>query len=138
MGKGDCNGQVKREGVSDGFAWCEPGAPIGETEMHTGARQVRQMGVVSERGRANGERHSEMELRGGRTRVFVAAENRVMHDALSRMLGKRAEIEVLGTANGEPVNAEAPVVTYQSPAHQPATPQPTRSKTIVPPCSGMR
>ena len=83
------------------LAGCEPEAPRGETGMQTGARQIRQTGVVSERGRTNGERHSEMKLREGRTRVFVAAENRLMHDVLSRMLGKRAEIDVVGTASGE-------------------------------------
>ncbi len=72
--------------------------------MNTAARQARQTGMTVERGRLHGERHSAAEIRAGRTRVFVAAENRLMHDALLRMLSKRAEIEVVGSASGEVLN----------------------------------
>jgi DNA-binding NarL/FixJ family response regulator len=107
----DCSGYAKAdsEGVSkeiEAFAGCEPEALRGEAGMHTGARQARQALGANERGRANGERHGELEARGERTRVFVATENRLMHDALSRMLAKRSEIEVVGTASGEPLNEE--------------------------------
>jgi DNA-binding NarL/FixJ family response regulator len=41
-----------------------------------------------------------------RPRVFVAAENRLLREALSRMLGKNAEIEVVGTDLAEPFRTE--------------------------------
>jgi DNA-binding NarL/FixJ family response regulator len=83
--------------------------------MATGVRQALQTGVANGRGRSNGERPSGPELldeirrsapltpaKEGRTRVFVAAENRLLQDALSRMLAKRSDIEVVGTANTGP------------------------------------
>lgn len=41
----------------------------------------------------------------GRLRVFVAAENRLLQDALSRMLGKRGEMEVVGLSSRAPFQA---------------------------------
>ena len=83
--------------------------------MATGVRQALQTGVANGRGRSNGERPIGFELleearksaafaiaKEGRTRVFVAAENRLLQDALSRMLAKRSDIEVVGTANTGP------------------------------------
>jgi DNA-binding NarL/FixJ family response regulator len=93
--------------------------------MATGARQALQTRIANARGRsgANGpnvERRSAIEVieeaaRIGpvaatperRTRVFIAAENRLMQDALWRMLEKRSDIEVVGTASTEPCDAEA-------------------------------
>lgn len=72
--------------------------------MHTAARQARQLGNGN--GRSSGERRGEMEWKEGRARIFVAAENRLMQDALSRMLAKRPEIEVVGMASGEPLDEE--------------------------------
>ena len=83
--------------------------------MATGVREALQTGVSSARGRLNEERRGGVELaeearkgapftvaREGRTRVFVAAENRLLQDSLSRMLAKRSDIEVVGTANAGP------------------------------------
>ncbi len=41
-----------------------------------------------------------------RPRVFVAAENRLLREALSRMLGKNGEIEVVGMDLAEPFRTE--------------------------------
>ncbi|HYL84557.1 MAG TPA: response regulator transcription factor [Candidatus Angelobacter sp.] len=41
-----------------------------------------------------------------RPRVFVAAENRLLREALSRMLVKSGEMEVIGTEIAEPLRAE--------------------------------
>jgi DNA-binding NarL/FixJ family response regulator len=38
--------------------------------------------------------------------VFVAVENRLLQDALSRMLAKRSDIEVVGMTSGVPFEAE--------------------------------
>ena len=86
--------------------------------MATGVRQALQTGVANGRRRSNGERPSAWELledvrknvalttvKEGRARVFVAAENRLLQDALSRMLAKRSDIEVVGTANTGPFDA---------------------------------
>jgi len=43
---------------------------------------------------------------GRKPRVFVAAENRLLREALSRMLVKNGEIEVVGTDLAEPFRAE--------------------------------
>jgi DNA-binding NarL/FixJ family response regulator len=40
-----------------------------------------------------------------RTRVFVAAENRLLRDALSRMMAKRSDIEVVEASSAAPFNA---------------------------------
>jgi DNA-binding NarL/FixJ family response regulator len=39
--------------------------------------------------------------------VFLAAENRLLHDALSRMMAKRADIEVVGASTGESFEPES-------------------------------
>ena len=42
----------------------------------------------------------------GKVRVYIAAENRLMREALSRMLLKRGEIDVLGLNSAGPLRAE--------------------------------
>jgi len=82
--------------------------------MATGVRQALQSGVANGR-RSHGERGSGVELleevrksaalplvKERRTRVFVAAENRLLQDALSRMLARRGDIEVVGAAHTGP------------------------------------
>lgn len=87
--------------------------------MSTGARQSL---IVPDQGlrktRSNGERQAnspgdEEDLRlegqrraGGKPRVFVAAENRLLREALSRMLVKDGDIEVAGMGKAEPFRAE--------------------------------
>jgi len=87
--------------------------------MSTGARQslmVTDQGL--RRTRSNGEprtdgAHEEEELRRGiegragrKPRVFVAAENRLLREALSRMLVKDGDIEVAGMGKAEQFRAE--------------------------------
>jgi len=72
--------------------------------MSIGTRQVLQTGTVSGRGRGIG---AVLHTVAGpeeknRTRVFVAAENRLLHDALSRMIAKRSDFEVVRASNPEP------------------------------------
>jgi DNA-binding NarL/FixJ family response regulator len=87
--------------------------------MNSGARQTL---MVPDRGqrkaRSNGERQTEAVLDedesrlnieghvGGKPRVFVAAENRLLREALSRMLVKDGDIEVAGMGKAEPFRAE--------------------------------
>lgn len=91
----------------------------GTSTMSTGARQSL---IVPDQGlrktRSNGERRAnsaggEEDLRvegqmrdGGKPRVFVAAENRLLREALSRMLVKDGDIEVAGMGKAEPFRAE--------------------------------
>jgi DNA-binding NarL/FixJ family response regulator len=67
--------------------------------------------------RLNGNRHPNIAgaapvsqengpRRGQRPRVFVAAENRLLREALSRMLTKNGEVEVIGGGAAEPVQSE--------------------------------
>jgi len=87
--------------------------------MNTGARQ----GLVvpeqrQKRGRSNGDRRTNMRIdenarqpKGagcaeGRPRVFVAAENRLLREALSRMLAKGGNIEVAGVYRAGPFRTE--------------------------------
>jgi DNA-binding NarL/FixJ family response regulator len=103
----------------------EEATVTGEFTMATGARQAMHTGIANGRGRSgangpNGEGRSGLdvaveeagrsaglaELREGRTRVFVAVENRMLQDALSRMLAKRSDIEVVGMTSGVPFEAE--------------------------------
>jgi DNA-binding NarL/FixJ family response regulator len=87
--------------------------------MSTGARQSLIVpGQEQGKSRSNGERRpnavvDEEELRfesearlGGKPRVFVAAENRLLREALSRMLVKDGDIEVAGMGKVEPFRAE--------------------------------
>jgi DNA-binding NarL/FixJ family response regulator len=88
--------------------------------MSTGARQTFMLAEQGERKtRSNGERQTttavidEQEVpmvsagrRGGKPRVFVAAENRLLREALSRMLVKDGDIEVTGMGKAEPFRAE--------------------------------
>ena len=52
-----------------------------------------------------GRRRGEMQKR-AKPRVFIAAENRLLREALSRMLTKGGEIEVIGAETSEPFHAE--------------------------------
>lgn len=78
--------------------------------MNVGTRQILQLAEQAQkRIHSNGDRRAntppggiEVHANGGaaigrKPRVFVAAENRLMRDALSRMLVKSGEIEVVGT-----------------------------------------
>jgi DNA-binding NarL/FixJ family response regulator len=87
--------------------------------MNAGARQSL---IVPDQGqrrtRSNGDRrtnvgvdkdaaHKAAEARGGgKPRVFVAAENRLLREALSRMLTKGKDLEVAGMNATEPFRAE--------------------------------
>ena len=86
--------------------------------MGTAARQSLETGVpLIPRGgeRRNGSTRNNLEAGRSiapapatecRTRVFVAAENRLLQDALSRMLAKRSDIEVAGTNTIGPFEPE--------------------------------
>jgi DNA-binding NarL/FixJ family response regulator len=52
--------------------------------------------------RAKTENHAE-----SKTRVCVCAENRLLREALSRMLMRRGDIDVIGLPSSEPLRAEA-------------------------------
>ena len=87
--------------------------------MNTSARQSV---VVPEQGQrktcSNGERRTNNGIdeiaaqpkpegwAGGKPRVFVAAENRLLHEALSRMLAKGGNIEVAGASRAGPLRTE--------------------------------
>ena len=83
--------------------------------MNTGARQgllVPEQG--QKRGRSNSDRRTNMRIdenagqpkgagcAGSKPRVFVAAENRLLREALSRMLAKGGNIEVAGCTGQDP------------------------------------
>jgi DNA-binding NarL/FixJ family response regulator len=87
--------------------------------MSTSARQsVQMLRASQQRARSNGENRgqerTEQDLprqdgdgRGkGKPRVFVAAENRLLLEALSRMLAKQGDVEVVGTDGAEPFRGE--------------------------------
>jgi len=87
--------------------------------MSTAARRSLQVTQhARRRANANGERqaHAEQEeevareragaQKGAKPRVFVAAENRLLREALSRMLTKGGDIEVMGTELGEPLRGD--------------------------------
>jgi DNA-binding NarL/FixJ family response regulator len=85
--------------------------------MNTGARQAVRSVVADEGQRSNGHgrdiggllstgRAAGSRERSGRIRVFVAAENRLLQEHLTRMLVRRPDIEVLSRGLG-PVEAEA-------------------------------
>jgi DNA-binding NarL/FixJ family response regulator len=87
--------------------------------MNTSARQSL---VVPEQGqkkvRSNGERRTNIGIdevaaqpkaegwAGGKPRVFVAAENRLLREVLSRMLAKSGNIEVPGVHRAGPLRTE--------------------------------
>lgn len=75
--------------------------------MGTSARQALQTGTHIGRVRSQGEHRPAIAEHAGEnpTRVFVAAENRLLHDALSRMMGKRSDIELVGASSAEPFDA---------------------------------
>jgi DNA-binding NarL/FixJ family response regulator len=54
----------------------------------------------------NASRESSGPRKAPKPRVFVAAENRLLREALSRMLIKSGEIEVIGTEAAEPFQTE--------------------------------
>ena len=87
--------------------------------MSTATRQVLQVAEQTQRkSNLNGDRRtnfaaleSAARVNGGanarrRPRVFVAAENRLLREALSRMLVKNGEIEVVGMNMTEPFRTE--------------------------------
>jgi DNA-binding NarL/FixJ family response regulator len=87
--------------------------------MSVGTRQVLQLAEhTQKRIHSNGNRRTSTMLEEGparmnggaaageKPRVFVAAENRLLREALSRMLVKSGEVEVVGTDTGEPFRTE--------------------------------
>jgi DNA-binding NarL/FixJ family response regulator len=87
--------------------------------MSVGTRQALQVAEQSQKKvSANGDRRTSTEVlssaarvNGGasakrKPRVFVAAENRLLREALSRMLVKNGEIEVVGMDLAEPFQTE--------------------------------
>jgi len=87
--------------------------------MNTAARRSLQISEhPQKRGSSNGERAGNFGAeqaaarerggaqKGARPRVFVAAENRLLREALSRMLTKGAEMEVIGAELGKPLCAD--------------------------------
>ena len=87
--------------------------------MNTGVRQgllVPEQG--QKRGRSNSDRRTNMRIdenagqpkgagcAGSKPRVFVAAENRLLREALSRMLAKGGNIEVAGVYRAGPFRTE--------------------------------
>jgi hypothetical protein len=87
--------------------------------MSVGTRQVLQVAEqLQKRSNSNGDRRtnfavveSAARVNGGanakrKPRVFVAAENRLLRAALSRMLVKNGEIEVVGMDMREPFRTE--------------------------------
>jgi DNA-binding NarL/FixJ family response regulator len=87
--------------------------------MNAGTRQVLQLAEQAQRrihsngGRRTNTRVGGIETRsnggaavGHKPRVFVAAENRLLREALSRMLLKSGEVEVVGTDLAEPFQTD--------------------------------
>jgi DNA-binding NarL/FixJ family response regulator len=87
--------------------------------MSVGTRQVLQVAEQTQKkSNSNGDRRTNLaalesvaRLNGStnarrKPRVFVAAENRLLREALSRMLVKNGEIEVVGTDMTEPFRTE--------------------------------
>ena len=73
------------------------------TRKRVNSNDERQGSVALNEGMAR-ERSEEQQR--GKPRVFVAAENRLLREALSRMLMKSGEIEVIGTELAEPFQTE--------------------------------
>jgi two-component system, NarL family, nitrate/nitrite response regulator NarL len=87
--------------------------------VNTGTRQVlREAEQAQKRIHSNGDRRTNIKLGesaarvnggavvGHKPRVFVAAENRLLREALSRMLVKSGDVEVVGTEIAEPFQSE--------------------------------
>jgi DNA-binding NarL/FixJ family response regulator len=87
--------------------------------MNTGARQkLQQAGPAPSRQRSNGDRRASggkeetpcratgRPLSGRKARVFIAAENRLLREVLSRMLSKLGDMDVVGTEAAEPFQTE--------------------------------
>jgi DNA-binding NarL/FixJ family response regulator len=75
-----------------GVSTPQPGPAPSPKNLETAAREARPTS-----GRAGAVR----------TRVSVAAENRLLREALSRMLAKRAGVEVVGTDSSKPFQSKA-------------------------------
>jgi DNA-binding NarL/FixJ family response regulator len=90
----------------------------GYPTMNAGTRQVLEVAEQTQRINSNGDRRANMAtgenaeranseaVSGRRPRVFVAAENHLLREALSRTLIKSGEIEVVGMDVGEPFQTE--------------------------------
>jgi len=63
-------------------------------------------GEVTENGTGNGSHGNGAQRKEQKPRVFVAAENRLLREALSRMLSKGGEIEVVGGENAGPLQKD--------------------------------
>ncbi len=87
--------------------------------MNTAARQrLQEVESSGRRQRPNGNHRPEVAAhdeparetngrqRGGKARVFVAAENRLLREALARMVRKVEDIEVVGIEAAEPFHTE--------------------------------
>jgi DNA-binding NarL/FixJ family response regulator len=72
-----------------------------EKKFHSNADRRANLAVLENATRANGVAAAKP-----KPRVFVAAENRLLREALSRMLVKNGEIEVVGIDHAEPFRAE--------------------------------
>src|SRR5262249_2679414 len=90
-----------------------------EIAMSTAVRWARQAGAVHGRVKSNGEGQAGAALvevverrerasaeRESPARVYLAAENRLLLDAVSRMLAKRHGVEVTGTASASSFDPE--------------------------------
>jgi hypothetical protein len=87
--------------------------------MNTASRQrLQEAESTGRRQRSNGDHRSEVATHGefaretgglesgGKSRVFVAAENRLLREALARLVGKLEDIEVEGIEAAEPFRTE--------------------------------
>jgi DNA-binding NarL/FixJ family response regulator len=70
-------------------------------KIHANGDRRTNIAAVESSARANGGA-----VAGQKPRVFVAAENRLLREALSRMLVKSGEVEVVGTDMAEPFRVE--------------------------------
>jgi DNA-binding NarL/FixJ family response regulator len=87
--------------------------------MNTGVRQkLQQPEQVANRRRSNGDHRgngvaevapclvARTPVDGHKARVFIATQNRLLREVLSRMLSKLEDIEVVGTEAAEPLRSE--------------------------------
>lgn len=75
--------------------------PGDERRLRSKGDQRSEIATVEELARPNGARKGMQKVR-----VFVAAENRLLREALSRMIGKLDDIEVVGLDAPEPFRTE--------------------------------
>lgn len=91
----------------------------GGAAMSIGARRsLATVGTVAENNRSNGAEQAGRagvglkaaaetgRGRAGKLSVFIAADNRLLREALARMLTKKGEVEVLGLESSRPLEAE--------------------------------